>query len=124
MVLSAVVALGFVLFAIDELDRGSKTQQQAIDQGTGTRQTVVPPAPTPEEEVLREKQHGAAREAIDDANDLLLSPFSGVVTSKNHWVTHGIPALIALFVYGLGLGLLANVLPKPTPHARDWRTAA
>ena len=121
--LSAVVALGFVMFAVDEMNRGSKTQQQAVDQGTGAQQTVAPPAPTPQEEIAREREHSKPREAIDDANDVLLSPFSGLVGSKSNWVIHGVPALLALLVYGLGLGLLANFLPKATTHAGDWRTA-
>ena len=56
------------------------------------------------------------REAIDDANDLLLQPFSGLVNSPSNWVMHGVPALLALLVYGLGLGLLANSLPKTAPR--------
>jgi hypothetical protein len=122
----AIVALGFVLFAVDELSAGSKTQQQAIDQSVaGNEQVVVPPAPSPEEEVIREQEHGKVREAIDDANDVVLTPFSQLVsTSKSNWVTHGVPALLALLVYGLGLGFLANVMPQPKSHTGgDWRTA-
>jgi hypothetical protein len=123
--LCAVVALGFVMFAADEMDRGSKTQQQAIDKGVGSGQAMIaPPAPTPQEEYVREQQHGNVREAIDDANDLLLAPFSEFVSgSKSHWVTHGVPALLGLLIYGVGLGLLANLLPQAKTHAGDWRTA-
>ena len=120
--LSAIVAVGFMLFAIDEMDRGSKTQQRAVDEGAGGADAVVPPAPTPKEEAIRERQHGKVREAIDDANDVLLTPFSEMVASSNsNWVTHGVPALIALLVYGLGLGLLANALPRAKPRGGDWR---
>jgi hypothetical protein len=123
--LSAIVAVGFMLFAIDEMDRGSKTQQQAVHEGTGNGAgAVVPPAPTPKEEGIRERQQGKVREAIDDANDVLLTPFSELVaSSKSNWVTHGVPALIALLVYGVGLGLLANALPRAKTRAGDWRTA-
>jgi hypothetical protein len=123
--LAAVVAVGFALFAVDELDRGSKTQQHAIERGIGIgREMVVPPAPAPKDEVIRERQQGKVREAIDDANDVLLLPFTGVVASSNsNWVTHGVPALLALFLYGVGLGLLANMLPRRETHAGDWRTA-
>jgi len=34
-----------------------------------------------------------------------------------------VPALMALILYGLGLGLVANMLPKGKTHAGDWRTA-
>ena len=122
--MSVVVALGFLLFAIDEMDRGSKTQQQAVNSATRTADpAMVPPSPTPEDEAIREREHGKVREAIDDANDELLKPFAGLVSSHSNWVTHGVPALMALLVYGLGLGLLANVLPKRTTNAGNWRTA-
>ena len=122
--LSAVVAMGFLLFAVEEIDRGSKAQQQALGEQTGKgAEVIVDPAPTPEQEDLRERQHSDAREAIDDANDLLLAPFSNVISSTDRWVVHGLPALMALLVYGLGLSLLANFLPKSRTHAGDWRTA-
>ena len=121
--LSAVVALGFVLFAVDEIDRGSKGQQAAIDEGMSGRTTVWPAAPTPEDDAIRERQHGDVREAIDDANDQLLAPFSQVASSKSNWVSHGVPALLALLVYGFGLALVANLLPQAKAHSRDWRAA-
>jgi hypothetical protein len=122
--LSAVVALGFVLFAIDEMNRGSQGQQAAIARGSvPTTEVVVAPAPAPADESIRERQHGKVREAIDDANDELLAPFAGIVHSKSNWVTHGVPALLALLIYGVGLGALANFLPKATTSAGDWRTA-
>ena len=63
------------------------------------------------------------REAIDDANDVLLTPLVDVVDSDNVWVNHGIPALLALLIYGVGLGFLANMLPKQRTHGSDWRAA-
>jgi hypothetical protein len=120
---SAVIALGFVLFAVDEMDRGSKTQRQALARETGVAEpTLVEVAPAPEDELLREKQHGSLREVVEDGNDVLLAPFSDVVTSNDNWVIRGVPTLLGLLVFGLGLGLLANFLPKQESHARDWRT--
>jgi hypothetical protein len=116
---SLLIAVSFLLFATDEMDRGSKTQQQALAEETG-----VPVAPSPEEESVREHEHSPLREAIDDANDLLLQPFSGVANSNSNWVTRGVPTLLGLLVYGIGLGLLANLLPgRPSSQAGDWRTA-
>jgi hypothetical protein len=126
IVVCAVVALGFLMFAIDELNAGSKTQQSKIDQSAdGKNAIVVPPAPSPEDEAIRERQHGQVREAIDDANDVLLTPFSQLVsTSKSNWVTHGVPTVLALLVYGFGIGFLANMMPRAKTHSGgDWRTA-
>jgi hypothetical protein len=121
---SAVVALGFVLFAIDEMDKGSKTQQRLLERELGS--STAPEdliAPTPEEEQVRERHSGAVREAVDDANDVLLAPFVDLIDSESAWANHGIPALLALLLYGVGLGFVANMLPKQRAHGKDWRVA-
>jgi hypothetical protein len=38
----------------------------------------------------------------------LTSPFASVVVSDDAWVEHGIPLVLALLVYGAGLGFLAR----------------
>jgi hypothetical protein len=63
------------------------------------------------------------REAIDDANDVLLAPFASVIDSDSAWVNHGVPALLGLLLYGVGLGLLANMVPQQRAHGGDWRAA-
>ena len=124
IVSSGIVLLGFAFFATDELSRGSQNQQNKLDKEvTGALEDPAPIAPTPDVEAEREKANGKLREAVDDANDVLLGPFTDVVESNDRWVTHGIPAVLALLLYGLGLGTLANMLPKQRAHAGDWRTA-
>ena len=49
--------------------------------------------------------YGPAR---DDAAKTLTSPFSAVVKSSNPWVDHGLPTILALVAYGVGLGYLAR----------------
>jgi hypothetical protein len=121
---SLIIAASFVLFATDEMDRGSKNQQQALARETGVpAPQLAQVAPAPEEEAAREQQHGSLREAIDDGNDLLLQPFSTIANSNSNWVTRGVPTLLGLLIYGIGLGLLANMLPSRQSHAGDWRTA-
>ena len=121
---SAVIAVSFLLFATDEIDRGSKQQQQALGEGTGNRvEIATEPAPTSDQEDLRELEHSSVREAIDDVDDVLLQPFSGLIDSKSNWVTRGVPTLIGLLVYGVGLGLLANFLPRQREPTGDWRAA-
>jgi hypothetical protein len=124
IVTSGIVLLGFAAFAAEEMDRGSKSQQNAIADELGTARTaIVEPNPTPEVEEARERRHSTLREAIDDANDVLLAPFSRLIDSNNAWAERGLPALLALLVYGLGLGTLARALPKRQVHGGDWRTA-
>ena len=119
--ISAIVVLGFALFALDETDKGSKAQQAKVEGQPGS--SNAPIAPDAREEAARERQQGAVREGIDDANDVLLAPFVDLVDSDSAWVNHGIPALLALLIYGVGLGFLANMLPRQRAHASDWRAA-
>jgi hypothetical protein len=114
---STLVALGFAMFAVDELDKGSKAQQELLGQSTGQ------PAPSAAVERKRERHQGDVRELVDDANDVLLAPFTGVLNSDSAWAKRGVPALLALLAYGLGLNLLANYLPQQKAHGGDWRTA-
>jgi hypothetical protein len=122
---SGIVLLGFGLFAVDEMGRGSQNQQNALAaelEGTSDN----PPAtiaPSAKEELLREQRNGSFREAVDDANDILLAPFSGLVDSDNVWVANGVPTVLGLLLYGLLLGLVANLLPRGRHHGADWRTA-
>jgi hypothetical protein len=124
IVTSLIVLLGFAFFAVDELNRGSQNQQNALDNELrGDGDDPAPVAPSPAEETQRERANSGVRELVDDANDVLLAPFSSLADSNNAWVNHGVPTLLALLLYGLGLGLLANMLPKHREHGADWRTA-
>jgi hypothetical protein len=106
-VLSLVVAAGFVLFAIDDFSRASN---QSRDRIAGNAR----PDPTPRAEREREQRNSTIREYIDDANDVLLRPFTGLTAHDNsRWVQRGVPALFGLLVYGFLLGFLAR-------YARGW----
>jgi hypothetical protein len=121
---SSIILLGFTFFAVDELDRGSKNQQQALaNELEGNLDDPAPIAPTPQDEAAREAAHSRFREGVDDVNDVLLAPFVDVVESKDAWVNHGVPTLLGLLLYGVGLGFLANLLPKARTHSDDWRAA-
>lgn len=97
-VTSAIIALSFVLFAAEEVRDASDHQVAAV-------------APGPDRERARAARHTTAREAIDDVNDVVLAPFAGAVgDTGNRWARRGVPALIGLLVYGLGLAYLARRL--------------
>jgi hypothetical protein len=100
-----VVTVSFGLFVIDEASDASKRSVAAIAGLDATRS----PSPTATEERAREKSHGAVREVIDDANDVLVAPFAEILpNSGSSWRRRGAPALLALLVYGFGLGFLAR----------------
>jgi hypothetical protein len=120
--ISVIVVLGFAMFAVNEADKGSQAQQDKLERELGHAPNDLV-APNAHDEAFREAHQGKFHEAIDDANDVLLRPFVDLVDSDSAWVNHGIPALLALLIYGFGLGMLANALPKQRHHSGDWRTA-
>jgi hypothetical protein len=124
IVMSGFVLFGFAFFAADELDRGSKTQQQALsNELEGASADPAPIARSSGDEAAREAAHGDFRELVDDVNDVLLAPFVDLVDSDDAWVARGVPTILALLLYGVGLGFLANMLPKHRAHGADWRGA-
>jgi hypothetical protein len=124
IVMSGFVLIGFAFFAVDELDRGSKTQQQALaNELDPSAPESIPIAPTPADEAAREAANSGVREVVDDVNDVLVGPFASLVDSDDVWVARGVPTLLALLLYGLVLGFLANMLPKQRSHGADWRGA-
>jgi len=97
----ALVIIGFVAFAYDQVYVVSEHARQEISSSDRVD-------PTPAGEQVREHRHTAVRELIDDANDALLKPFAGVESDTQPWLNHLVPALLALLVYGFGLGYLAS----------------
>jgi hypothetical protein len=109
-----VVVISFALFAIDQARDGSKQQIAKLGQRlepSNAATNVNQADPSPRTERAREAKHGDVREAIDDANDILVSPFSGVIDSSSIWAQRGVPSLIAFLLFGVGLRILAAYLP-------------
>ena len=105
IVLSGIVLLGFGLFVVQEASGASEQTTAEIAGGT----QVVAPSPTPRQERLRERQNSAAREVVDDVNDVLLTPFAWAAPEgSGAWAQRGLPTVLALLVYGFGLGYLAR----------------
>ncbi|CAA9477580.1 MAG: hypothetical protein AVDCRST_MAG67-631 [uncultured Solirubrobacteraceae bacterium] len=112
--LSLIVACGFILFAVADIDRASDASRNRI---TGDPRAADP---TPAGERERERRNGAVREAIDDANDVLLRPFAAVsANADSRWVRRGVPALLGLLVYGFLLGFASRYAKgRGSPLAR------
>jgi hypothetical protein len=103
---SLLVIAGWGWFAVDQTSAASKTSQAEIAGDAASRD----PSPDPDTERERERTNSKAHEWVDDANDVLLRPFATVADgSSSKWVRRTVPALLALLVYGLGLGMLARV---------------
>jgi hypothetical protein len=112
---SLVLLVSFGLFAIDQAGGGSKQQiaklGRELEPSENAATNVDQANPSPRTERERERRHGDVREAIDDANDVLVAPFTGVVDSNSIWAQRGVPALIALLLFGLGLRIFTAYLP-------------
>jgi hypothetical protein len=98
-VCTVLVIASFALFAHDQVAGASQHQQTA---------ELPNAAALPSKPEAVHKPHAQPRRFIDGAASTLTSPFHSVVASDNAWVEHGIPAVLALAVYGLGLGYLAR----------------
>jgi hypothetical protein len=92
-----LVVASFAMFARDQMAGASQHQQTELV--AGARPTMASSSPV---------KHAQPRRSIDAAAKVLTEPFAAIVESTNVWVKHGLPALFALLVYGLGLGYLAR----------------
>lgn len=128
IVASAVIGLSLIMFAIDQSGEGTETQLRSLDgketSSVHSEDAVSAPNPGPGAERVREAKNSSAREFVDDGNDLLASPFTGIVDSDDVWVERLVPAVLGLLLFGLGGLLLANWLPQGTAEHRDWREAS
>jgi hypothetical protein len=99
-VICLIVIASFVIFVVDQSKTASAHQTREIASGPS-----VSSSPSSGE------HPGGVHKAIDEASEQLTSPFSGIVSStSSEWVIRGVKLLLALAVYGFGLGYLARVL--------------
>jgi hypothetical protein len=90
----------FALFAHDQL------------AGASQRQTVAAASPAVSVSAAKPVRHhraGQPRRFIDGAATTLTAPFAGVVSSDNPWVARGVPVMLGLLAYGLGVGMAARL---------------
>ena len=109
---SFLLIVGFIAFASDKAGESSRAQ---VDR-------LANVDPTARQEKARERKQGPVREFLDDSNEVLLKPFSGLFDFKDAWARRGVPTLLGLLLYGGLLTLLANYLPKKERGSGDWRT--
>jgi hypothetical protein len=97
-----VVIVSFAIFALEQTGEASSHQQNEV---TGT--AVGTSAPKHQGSFHK----GTVHRAIDEVASKLISPFSGITAgSTSQWVIRGVGTLIALLVYGIGVGFLTRAL--------------
>ena len=111
LVCCGLVIASFAMFAADQIGGASKHQVAEIAgqsaNRTGTA-TVVDSHP------------GQPRRFIDQAAHTLTAPFR-LLHSGSQWVQHGFATLLALLVYGVGLGYLARFSQGSTATRSRYR---
>jgi hypothetical protein len=94
-----LVLLSFGLFALDQASGASKRQQSEIAAGVAPDTSGIN-GTSPE--------HKQPRRFIDGAAKSLTTPFRSVVHSSSTWVLEIAPLIMALAVYGFGIGYIAR----------------
>jgi hypothetical protein len=124
---AGIAAASLVMFVVDESTAGTNSQVNTVLENKGVVREVQNdtdidvPAPPPQIERVREQRHSSMREYIDDGNDIVVSPYTGIVSSGSVWAQRLVPALLAIVLFGLGGMMLANMLPKGSNETQDWR---
>ena len=105
IVLCLTVFASFAIFALDQTTAASDHQQQALAKEV-PGPTVGASGPAPASAAAHES---AVRRAIDDVAGEITSPFSPITSgSSSEWAVHGVNLLLAMIVYGFGIGYLAR----------------
>jgi hypothetical protein len=102
-----IVIASFTVFAVDQTKAASGHQQEQVD---GLSPSTASPTQGASGGSAAAKPHeSVVHEAVDEAASALTSPFSGLVSgSDSEWAIRGGKLLVALLVYGFGLGYLAR----------------
>jgi hypothetical protein len=96
-----LVGVSFLIFVANQTKSASGSQQTALKNGASSGATVDTAA-----------QHkNGFHKAIDEAASTFTSPFSGIVSaSKSEWADQMVKLILALLVYGFGLGYAARFI--------------
>jgi hypothetical protein len=98
-VICLIVIASFVVFAVDQTGNASTHQQNVLNGNSSEGVTTSSPS-----------HKSGLHKALDETADALTSPFAGVVSGSSQWAIHIVRTVLALLVYGFGLGYLARVL--------------
>jgi predicted PurR-regulated permease PerM len=94
-----IVLAWFVVFAVDQTSNASAHQQNEVLSG--------PSAPSPASGTPS-RHESSLKRTLNHTAEALTSPFSGAVSGHSEWTTHIVETLIALLVYGVGIGFLVR----------------
>lgn len=88
----------FVVFAVDQ-SKTAATHQLGELAGTGQQSQARAPG-----------KPKTATKVLDEAAKVLTSPFASLTSGRSAWAEHGLDTLIALLIYGFGVGFVIRFL--------------
>jgi hypothetical protein len=102
-VICLIVIASFLIFALDQTNTASTRQQERLAAGS--------PTPVQTSHAAKPHKQNALKRDIDEVATELTSPFSGLVAgASGEWGDRATKLLLALLIYGFGLGYLARAL--------------
>jgi hypothetical protein len=118
-----LIAAGLLGLLTDEVRDTSKVQATRVQSPGETGSTTVvvditQPDPPATIERVREQQHTSGREAIDDAGDVLMAPFTSIAKGSEPWVRRVLYSALALLLYGLLVQVLADKMKRLAEESR------
>jgi len=107
VVICLAVIASFAIFAVQQTSSQANSAQEQLSGGA-----VTAAAPVGSEAAKTQTKHISGLQAtIEAASSELTSPFSAVTAGSNsEWAVRAVDLVLALIVYGFGLGYLARVL--------------
>jgi hypothetical protein len=95
-----IVLAWFVVFAVGQSSTAATNQVDKL--ASGTSHPLPRPAPAKE---------GSAKKTLGEAAKAITSPFSALTSGMSSaWLSHGVNTLLALLVYGFGVGFLVRLI--------------
>ena len=101
-VICLIVLASFLVFVVDQTSAASTHQQEDLDSPRSASAAGASGT---------SKHESDLHKTIDEASNVFTSPFAGVFSGSNsQWLIRGGETVLALLIYGFGLGYLARVL--------------
>jgi hypothetical protein len=100
-VICLIVIAAFVVFVVNQTSSASTHQQNELNGGSSSSSSATP-----------SKAHESTlHRTLDEASDALTSPFSSITSGwSSQWAIRSLKLVLALLVYGFGLGYLARFI--------------
>jgi hypothetical protein len=98
IVICLIVIASFAIFVANQTSSASAHQQEEVSGQVATQKTPS-------------KHESTVHKTIDEASNELTSPFSSISSGwSSQWAIRGVNLLLALIVYGFGLGFIARAV--------------